>query len=74
MRVGRWSKEIDYGEGSAANPGFPTQPAWFRDNRDFGNIEEGLRATGMSADEVGAIMGGNWYRFFEANFGPQGRT
>lgn len=74
MRVGRWSKEIDYGEGSAANPGFPPQPAWFRDNRDFGNIEEGLRATGMSADEVGAIMGGNWYRFFEANFGPQGRT
>lgn len=74
MRVGRWSKEIDYGEGSAANPGFPPQPAWFRDNRDFGNIEEGLRATGMSADEVGAIMGGNWYRFFEANFGPQGRA
>ncbi len=74
MRVGRWSKEIDYGEGSAANPGFPPQPAWFRDNRDFGNIEEGLRATEMSADEVGAIMGGNWYRFFEANFGPQGRT
>ncbi|SDI37308.1 membrane dipeptidase [Lutimaribacter saemankumensis] len=74
MRVGRWSKEIDYGEGSAANPGFPPQPAWFRDNRDFGNIEQGLRATGMSADEVGAIMGGNWYRFFEANFGPQGRA
>lgn len=70
MRVGRWSKEIDYGEGSAANPGFPQQPDWFRDNRDFGNIEEGLRTTGMSEDEVAGIMGGNWYRFYAQNFGP----
>ena len=70
MRVGRWSKEIDYGEGSAANPGFPPQPDWFRDNRDFGNIEHGLRGTGMSDDEVAGIMGGNWYRFYAENFGP----
>lgn len=70
MRVGRWSKEIDYGEGSASQPGFPPQPAWFRDNRDFGNIEDGLRATGMSKDEVAGIVGGNWYRFYAANFGP----
>ncbi|WP_299043572.1 membrane dipeptidase [uncultured Tateyamaria sp.] len=70
MRVGRWSKEIDYGEGSAANPGFPPQPSWFRDNRDFGTIEGGLRATGMSAEEVAGIMGGNWYRFYAENFVP----
>ncbi|WP_299546795.1 membrane dipeptidase [uncultured Tateyamaria sp.] len=70
MRVGRWSKEIDYGEGSAANPGFPPQPGWFRDNRDFGNIETGLRDTGMSEDEVAGIMGRNWYRFYAENFGP----
>ncbi len=70
MRVGRWSKEIDYGEGSASNPGFPPMPQWFKDNRDFGNIESGLAAVGMSADEVTAIMGGNWYRFFSENFGP----
>ncbi|WP_264210533.1 dipeptidase [Leisingera thetidis] len=72
MRVGRWSKEIDYGEGSAAAPGFPEMPSWFKDNRDFGNIEEGLRATGMNDDEVSGIMGGNWYRFFAENFGPKG--
>ncbi|WP_299204704.1 membrane dipeptidase [uncultured Tateyamaria sp.] len=70
MRVGRWSKEVDYGEGSAADPGFPPQPDWFRDNRDFGNIENGLRVTGMSEDEVAGIMGGNWYRFYAENFGP----
>ena len=72
MRVGRWSKEIDYGEGSAAAPGFPPMPAWFRDNRDFRNIEDGLRATGLSAEEVAGIMGGNWYRFFAENFTPKG--
>ena len=36
MRTGRWTKEIDYGEGSASNPGFPDMPGWFRDNRDGG--------------------------------------
>lgn len=71
MRVGRWTKEIDYGEGSASAPGFPAMPKWFNDNRDFGNIESGLRAVGMSDDEVAAIVGGNWYRFFANSFGAQ---
>ena len=58
MRVGRWTKEIDYGEGSAANPGFPPMPRWFQDNRDFDAIEEGLRAVGMNAVEVAGILAG----------------
>ena len=70
MRVGRWTKEIDYGEGSHYDAGFPPMPSWFGDNRDFGNIEIGLRAVGFDADEVAAIMGGNWLRFFERSFGP----
>ena len=68
MRVGRWSKEIDYGEGSASAPGFPPMPPWFEDNRHFGNIAQGLSRVGFNADEVAALMGGNWYRFFEENF------
>lgn len=71
MRVGRWSKEIDYGEGSASDAGFPPMPSWFEDNRDFGNIEAGLRKTGMNATEVAGIMGDNWHRFYAANFVPQ---
>ena len=70
MRTGRWTKGVDYGEGSASAPGFPPQPDWFRDNRDFDNIESGLRAVGFDAGEVAGIMGGNWYRFYEENFGP----
>jgi microsomal dipeptidase-like Zn-dependent dipeptidase len=68
MRVGRWTKRIDYGEGSAAAPGFPEMPKWFADNRDFGNIRAGLRAVGMSDADVDAVMGANWLRFFETSF------
>jgi microsomal dipeptidase-like Zn-dependent dipeptidase len=73
MRSGRWTKKVDFGEGSAAAPGFPEMPAWFRDNRDFGNIAAGLRKVGMNEKEVAAIMGGNWLRFFSASFGPASR-
>jgi microsomal dipeptidase-like Zn-dependent dipeptidase len=70
MRSGRWTKSVDYGEGSAAAPGFPAMPAWFGDNRDFGRIEQGLRDVGMGKDEVAGVMGGNWHRFFADSFGP----
>lgn len=70
MRVGRWSKQIDYGEGSASAPGFPPMPDWFADNRHFGNIATGLRGIGFDADEVAKLMGGNWHRFFSENFVP----
>ena len=70
MRTGRWTKEADYGEGTAENPGFPEMPEWFRDNRDFRNIASGLRKVGMSKDEIDAIFGGNWYRFFADSFRP----
>ena len=70
MRVGRWSKAMDYGEGSADNPGFPPMPDWFADNRDFGNIWAGLIANGFSEAEADGIMGGNWLRFYDDNFGP----
>lgn len=70
MRVGRWSKEQDYGEGSADNPGFPRQPSWFTDNTDFGNLIGGLAAAGFSAEDSAKVMGGNWLAFFDRSFGP----
>lgn len=70
MRVGRWSKVIDYGEGSASNAGFPPMPHWFKDNRDFSNISKGLFAVGMAQADVDGIMGNNWLRFYETSFEP----
>jgi microsomal dipeptidase-like Zn-dependent dipeptidase len=72
MRNGRWTKTLDYGEGSQDSAGFPPPPAWFRDNRDFGNIAAGLRRTGFDDDAIGRVMGGNWLAFFEKSFGPPG--
>lgn len=68
MRVGRWTKSIDYGEGSASNPGFPPMPTWFQDNRHFDAIQAGLSATGMSAENIQGVMGENWRRFFANSF------
>ena len=69
MRVGRWTKEIDYGEGSASDAGFPPMPAWFGGNRDFGNIASGLRSHGFAETEITKIMGENWLAFFANSFG-----
>ena len=70
MRNGTWTKERDFGEGSAGQAGFPVQPEWFRDNRDFKNILNFLRKTGFSEDEVARIAGLNWLDFFEQSFDP----
>jgi len=71
MRNGRWSRQTDYGEGSAAAPGFPDQPDWFRDNRDFRNLADGLRAAGFSEAEAAGILGGNWLNFYDRSLGPK---
>ena len=70
MRNGTWTRERDFGEGSAGQAGFPVQPEWFRDNRDFKNILSSLRKTGFSEDEVARIAGLNWLDFFEQSFDP----
>lgn len=68
MRNGRWTKsETNIGLGKAV---FPPQPEWFQDNRDFGNIRQGLLARGFSAADTDLVLGGNWYRFFAESFAP----
>ena len=68
MRNGTWTNERDYGEGSVSFAGFPDQPEWFRDNRDFVNIATGLMSIGLSNEDVELVMGKNWLNFFEASF------
>jgi microsomal dipeptidase-like Zn-dependent dipeptidase len=65
MRRGTWTKEpLD-----TAHPAtFPPQPGWFRTNRDFPTIARGLAEVGFGPDEIEAIMGENWLRFFETSF------
>lgn len=71
MRTGRWTKAEDYGEGSADAPGFPPMPDWFAGNANMPNIATGLAKVGFDTSEVGALMGGNWARFFRDSFGTE---
>ncbi|MFC7369349.1 MULTISPECIES: dipeptidase [Vreelandella] len=70
MRNGRWSKEMDYGEGSANNAGWPQPLAWLRDSRDFPNLIGELRAKGFGDEEITRIMGRNWVELLERTTTP----
>lgn len=74
MRNGRWAKATDYGEGSAANAGWPEPLSWFSDNRNFPNIARGLRQRGFSEAEVEKIMGRNWLDQLTKGTCPMGKT
>jgi len=65
MRNGRWSKQMDYGEGNKSNADWPKPLSWFKDSRDFPNLTSGLLERGFSKREVTQIMGDNWLNFFE---------
>ena len=71
MRNGRWTRDQDFGEDSSSYAGFPDQLPWFKDNRDFNVLRQGLRATGFSVQETNQIMGGNWVEFFRQSFGTK---
>lgn len=70
MRNGRWSKEMDYGEGSKNNADWPRPLSWFRDSRDFPNLTKGLLERGFTPDEVARIMGQNWLSFLDDALTP----
>ena len=71
MRNGTWTKDRDFGEGSEDNSGFPKQPTWFSRIQDFPNIKKGLLEVGFGDHEISKIMGRNWLRFYDENFGPE---
>lgn len=71
MRNGRWAKVMDYGEGSASDADWPAPLSWFADSRDFPNITQGLLDRGFNKDEVGKIMGQNWFRFLKEGMAPE---
>ena len=53
------------------NPGFPIQPNWFKSNKDFINIKDGLKHIGFDNDEINSIMGLNWMKFFKNSFNKE---
>ncbi len=70
MRNGRWSKSLDYGEGSSSNAGWPDALPWFCGSNGMENIYHGLIEQGFSELEVGQILGGNWFNFLKTGLVP----
>ena len=68
MRMGRWTRGIDYGAASAARPGKAPPPAWFQEVRDLGLLVGGLKEVGFNAGEVDKITHGNWMRLYRDVF------
>ena len=69
MRMGRWTRGVDYGAASPAKPGKAPPPEWFVEIHHLNRIPEGLRQVGFSADEVERIISGNWLRLYNDVFG-----
>lgn len=65
MRNGRWSKTIDYGEGSSNNAGWPEPLSWFKNSTGMMNIYQGLLDHGFNQHECNQIIGTNWLNFLK---------
>jgi microsomal dipeptidase-like Zn-dependent dipeptidase len=68
MRMGRWTRGVDYGAGSAARPGKAAPPEWFVEVHHMGRIPEGLQKAGFTPSEVEKIASGNWLRLYRDVF------
>lgn len=69
MRMGRWTRGVDYGAASAARPGKAPPPAWFTEVHHLGLLPGGLKEVGFNAAEVEKITSGNWLRLYREVFG-----
>jgi len=68
MRMGRWTRNLDYGAGSAAKPGLQPPADWLRELREFAALPEALGRAGFTAAEVDKLTHGNWLRLYDAVF------
>src|SRR5690606_5385851 len=69
VRMGRWTRGIDYGAGSATKSAPNATPSWCRELEQFTIFSEGLLKAGFNQQEVEALTAGNWLRFYKSVFG-----
>ena len=70
MRMGRWTRGVDYGAASAARPGKAPPPAWFTEVHHLGLHAGRPEARSASTPaEVEKITNGNWLRLYRDVFG-----
>lgn len=69
MRKGNWTRQADYGAGSAARPGKALPPDWFKEVHQLGDVIGGLERVGFSSNEIAQITHKNWMRVYREVFG-----
>ncbi|MFV0475358.1 MAG: membrane dipeptidase [Pikeienuella sp.] len=69
MRMGRWSRKVNYGAGSAAAPGAVAKPDWLPSISKLSSLIPALHEVGFTSEDVRKIMGGNWRRLYRSVFG-----
>ena len=69
MRAGRWTRSVQYGAGSAANPGPSEKPAWLKRVSGLAAVAPALAKVGFRPEEVGKIAAGNWLRLYRSVIG-----
>jgi microsomal dipeptidase-like Zn-dependent dipeptidase len=68
VRMGRWTRKVDFGAASTAKGEPNPVPSWCRELEDYRRFADGLRGAGFSSSEIEAIIAGNWMRLFTAIF------
>ena len=69
MRMGRWTRIVNYGAGSASSPSKSPDPDWIEKMAGFPQIADELMRKGLSRRDAEGIMGGNWMRVYRDVFG-----
>lgn len=69
MRMGRWTRGIDYGASAPGKPIKTPRAEWLAEGvSGLGQIPGGLREVGFSEDEVAKLTHGNWLRLYGQTF------
>jgi membrane dipeptidase len=68
MRMGRWTRGVDYGAAPAGKVGKAAPADWFQNIEDLGRIPDGLKAAGFDGEEIEKITWKNWMRLYDATF------
>jgi membrane dipeptidase len=69
MRMGLWTRGVDYGAGSASRPGKVPKPDWLPRTSALAAVRDELQRIGFSSAERDKILGGNWMRLYRSVFG-----
>lgn len=69
MRVGRWTRSVQYGASMNASRMPAEKPVWITRVDGLASVPPALARIGFSAEEIEKITSGNWLRVYAANFG-----